>query len=88
MRGAFILPRVKHPPGVSLPQTADSCSDLRQIPDNQEVFLSPASETSVVLEVLAMVEEGLARTDLWEAVKWVCSPPTAIQASYSSSCLP
>lgn len=46
-------------------------SDLRQIPDNQEVFLSPSSDTSLVVEVLAMVEDGQASTDLWEAVKWV-----------------
>lgn len=45
------------------------CSELRQIPDNQEVFLSPVSETSVVVEVLAMVEEGEAGKDLWEAAK-------------------
>ena len=44
-------------------------SDLRQIPDNQEVFLSSGSETSLVVEVLAMVEDGLASTDLWEAAK-------------------
>ena len=44
-------------------------SDLRQIPDNQEVFLSPNSDTSVVIEVLTMAEEGMAREDLWNAVK-------------------
>jgi hypothetical protein len=42
---------------------------MRQIPDNQEVFLSSKSETSIVVEILAMVEEGLASTDLYEAVK-------------------
>jgi len=46
-----------------------SRSDLRQIPDNQEVFLSPKSETSVVIEILAMVEDGLASTDLYEAIR-------------------
>jgi hypothetical protein len=44
-------------------------SDLRQIPDNQEVYLSADSETSVVVEILQMVEEGRCSTDLWEAVK-------------------
>jgi len=44
-------------------------SDLRQIPDNQEVFLSADSETSIVVEILQMVEEGRCSTDLWEAVK-------------------
>lgn len=50
------------------PNRADR-SDLRQIPDNQEVFLSPNSDTSLVIEVLALVEEGLAGSDLWEAAK-------------------
>lgn len=43
------------------------------MPDNQEVFLSPSSETSIVIEVLSMVEEGAAATDLWEAAKFVSS---------------
>jgi hypothetical protein len=47
-----------------------TCSDMRQIPDNQEVFLSPVSETSVVVEILALVEEGEAGRDLWEAAKY------------------
>lgn len=46
-------------------------SDMRQIPDNQEVFLSSESETSVVVEILQMVGEGRCSTDLWEAIKWV-----------------
>ena len=50
-------------------------SDLRQIPDNQEVFISSRTETSLVVEVLSMVEDGLASTDLWEALKYVPSPP-------------
>ena len=44
-------------------------SDLRQIPDNQEVFLSSSSDTSLVVEILALVEEGQAATDLWQAAK-------------------
>lgn len=44
---------------------------MRQVPDNQEVFLSPSSETSVIIEILGMVEEGGAATDLWEAAKCV-----------------
>ena len=44
-------------------------SDIRQIPDNQEVFLSNTSDTSVVVEVLAMVQHGEAGRDLAEAIK-------------------
>lgn len=51
-----------------------SFSELRQIPDNQEVFLCSKSETSVVVEILQMVEEGRCSTDLWEAIK--CALPS------------
>lgn len=44
-------------------------SDLRQIPDNQEVLLSPDSNISLVVEVLQSVREGQAATDLEEAIK-------------------
>jgi hypothetical protein len=53
----------------SLKWTALMYSDMRQIPDNQEVFLSSNSETSVIFEILQMVEEGRCSTDLWEAIK-------------------
>lgn len=46
-------------------------SDMRQVPDNQEVFLASDSDTSYILEILAEVEEGAAKTDLWDAAKWV-----------------
>ena len=42
---------------------------MRQVPDNQEVFLSSDSETSIIVEILEMVEEGTCKDDLWEAVK-------------------
>ncbi|ORY31653.1 hypothetical protein BCR39DRAFT_526129 [Naematelia encephala] len=59
--GAITLP---------LPTTYLDASDLRQVPDNQEVFLASDSETSLIVEVLAMVTDGLAGHDLWEAVKY------------------
>jgi hypothetical protein len=65
---ACFLASTHHPPQLTISQRADP-SDLRQIPDNQEVFLSPTSDTSVILEVLGLVEEGAAATDLWEAAK-------------------
>lgn len=40
---------------------------MRQVPDNQEVFLSPDSDTSIIIEILAPVDEGGADQDLWEA---------------------
>jgi len=62
-------------------------SELRQIPDNQEVFLRHASETSMVVEILAMVEEGPAATDLWEAVKYHFSSLSQDNASLSTTIL-
>jgi hypothetical protein len=38
------------------PLAALSCSDLRQIPDTQEVFLSPDSDVSYIVEILEQVE--------------------------------
>ena len=32
-----------------------TCSDLRQIPDTQEVFLAPDSYNSIILEILQSV---------------------------------
>lgn len=65
---------------------ATTGSDLRQIPNNQEVFLFPHSDTALVLEILEMVEEGGAREDLWEAAKWVnVSPFISFYCSLKSS---
>ncbi|KIR27806.1 hypothetical protein I309_03435 [Cryptococcus deuterogattii LA55] len=55
---------------LDLPQNSIDASDLRQIPNNQEVFLFPHSDTALVLEILEMVEEGDAQGDLWEAAKF------------------
>lgn len=62
MQGPFILPPSSHVeldertltslPPFSLP----SCSDLRQVPDTQEVFLSPDSDLSYIIEILQQVE--------------------------------
>jgi hypothetical protein len=44
-------------------------SDLRQVPDTQEVFLYPDSDVSIIFEILQVVTEGPAATDLREAAK-------------------
>ncbi|WVQ94929.1 hypothetical protein IAU59_002015 [Kwoniella sp. CBS 9459] len=72
---------------LDLPTDYLDASDLRQIPDNQEVFLSSTSDTAVVLEILGMVEEGLASTDLWEAVKFHFSSIAHDNASLASTIL-
>ncbi|WVR09638.1 hypothetical protein IAU60_006711 [Kwoniella sp. DSM 27419] len=70
-----------------LPTLYIDASDLRQIPDNQEVFLSSTSDTAVVLEVLGMVEDGAAGTDLWEAAKFHFSSIAHDNASLASTIL-
>ena len=44
-------------------------SDLRQIPDTQEVFLLKDSDTSIIFEILQMVTDEKAVNDLREAAK-------------------
>lgn len=51
---------------VTLPSSLVDASDLRQIPDTQEVFLSPSSGVSIIFEVL----ERVAATDPEEAAKF------------------
>jgi len=51
---------------VTLPTALLDASDLRQIPDTQEVFLSPNSGVSIIFEVL----ERVPATDPLEAVKY------------------
>ncbi|WVW86404.1 hypothetical protein I302_108450 [Kwoniella bestiolae CBS 10118] len=72
---------------LNLPSDYLDASDLRQIPDNQEVFLSSTSDTAIVLEVLGMVEDGLASTDLWDAVKFHFSSISHDNASLHSTIL-
>lgn len=43
--------------------------DLRQIPDNQEVLLSPSSDVTCIVEVLESVKEGAAKDDLEAALR-------------------
>ncbi|WWC64831.1 uncharacterized protein I303_107445 [Kwoniella dejecticola CBS 10117] len=72
---------------LDLPREYLDASDLRQIPDNQEVFLSSTSDTAIVLEVLGMVEEGQAGVDLWEAAKFHFSSIAHDNASLESTIL-
>nr|XP_022343171.1 ran guanine nucleotide release factor-like [Crassostrea virginica] len=42
---------------VHLPNNAKDVSDLRQIPDNQEVFAHPVTDQSVIIEILEYVDK-------------------------------
>ncbi|RSH76761.1 uncharacterized protein EHS24_005339 [Apiotrichum porosum] len=60
-------------------------SDMRQVPDNQEVFLSPDSDTSIIIEILAPVDEGGADQDLWEAATFHFASVAHDNAALSST---
>jgi hypothetical protein len=49
---------------------------MRQVPNNQEVFLSPTSDTAAIVEILTLVTEDGADTDLWDAAKYVDRSPS------------
>lgn len=42
---------------VLLPSNAKDISDLRQIPDNQEVFAHPVTDQSIIIEILEYVDK-------------------------------
>jgi hypothetical protein len=45
------------------------CSELRQVPDNQEVLLGLEDNTTIIVEVLESVKEGEAGADLESAIR-------------------
>ncbi|KDN37019.1 Mog1p/PsbP-like protein [Tilletiaria anomala UBC 951] len=53
-----------------LPQSFIDASELRQVPDNQEVMISSSSDTSIILEVLESVKEGDANENMEAAVRY------------------
>ena len=44
-------------------------SDLRQVPDTQEVFMAPDSDLSLIVEVLELVKQDGAGDSLEKALK-------------------
>lgn len=49
--------------------TRPAHSDLRQVPDTQEVFLAPDSDLSYIVEVLELVKDEQSEHDLDKAVR-------------------
>ncbi|KAM3179114.1 hypothetical protein ACTXT7_001252 [Hymenolepis weldensis] len=50
---------------IHLPSPAIDVSNFRQVPDNQEIFVNPANNQSIIVDIL----EALPESDLVEAVK-------------------
>ena len=55
-------------PGLALSRAVPR-SDVRQVPDTQEVFTLPDSDVSILFEILQIVSEGDAKDDLQEAAR-------------------
>ncbi|VDN97402.1 unnamed protein product [Rodentolepis nana] len=51
---------------IQLPSPANDVSNFRQVPDNQEIFVNPANNQSIIVDIL----EALSEPDLVEAVKF------------------
>ncbi|GAA5974488.1 hypothetical protein JCM11641_003251 [Rhodosporidiobolus odoratus] len=76
----------------SLPTDYVDASDLRQIPDTQEVFLSPDSDVSLIIEVLELVKEEGAADSLEAAARFhfssLAHDSSALSSTISSVTLP
>ncbi|GAA5824460.1 hypothetical protein JCM5353_000316 [Sporobolomyces roseus] len=69
----------------SLPSAFLDASDLRQVPDTQEVFLSPDSDLSLIVEVLELVKEEGAADSLEAAMRFHFSSLAHDNTALSSS---
>ncbi|GAA5869005.1 hypothetical protein JCM8547_003248 [Rhodosporidiobolus lusitaniae] len=69
----------------SIPTTFIDASDLRQVPDTQEVFLSSDSDLSLIFEVLQLVKEEGAQDSLEAAARFHFSSLTHDNAALSST---
>ncbi|BGP54067.1 hypothetical protein JCM8202_003067 [Rhodotorula sphaerocarpa] len=54
----------------SIPANYVDASDLRQVPDTQEVFMAPDSDLSLIVEVLELVKDDGAEDDLEKALRF------------------
>ncbi|GAA5929497.1 hypothetical protein JCM3775_002357 [Rhodotorula graminis] len=76
----------------SIPASFLDASDLRQVPDTQEVFLAPDSDLSLIVEVLELVKDEGSADDLEAAARFLFSSlahdNTALSSSISSVSLP
>ncbi|BGP22991.1 ran-binding protein Mog1p [Rhodotorula toruloides] len=68
-----------------VPPTFIDASDLRQVPDTQEVFLAPDSDLSLITEILELVKGDGAEDDLERAIRFHFSSLALDNAALSSS---
>ena len=55
---------------LTAPRSLIDASELRQVPDTQEVLLSPDSDVSLIVEILEQVSEGTSQDALDKAVRF------------------
>ncbi|GAA5901621.1 hypothetical protein JCM5296_003335 [Sporobolomyces johnsonii] len=76
----------------SLPSNFVDASDLRQVPDTQEVFLAPDSDLSLIVEILELVKDDAAADSLEAAVRFhfsaLAHDNTALASDVSSLAVP
>ncbi|GAA5829607.1 hypothetical protein JCM11251_000219 [Rhodosporidiobolus azoricus] len=76
----------------SLPTAFLDASDLRQVPDTQEVFLSPDSDLSLIVEVLELVKDDGAADSLEAAARFhfssLAHDNSALSSTVTSVSLP
>ncbi|GAA5950057.1 hypothetical protein JCM21900_001379 [Sporobolomyces salmonicolor] len=76
----------------SLPANFVDASDLRQVPDTQEVFLAPDSDLSLIVEILELVKDDAAADSLEAAARFHFSALAhdngALSSDVSSLALP
>ncbi|BGP46231.1 hypothetical protein JCM10450v2_002071 [Rhodotorula kratochvilovae] len=77
---------------LSVPPAFLDASDLRQVPDTQEVFLAPDSDLSLIVEVLELVKGEGSADDLEKAARFhfssLAHDNTALSSTVSSVTLP
>ena len=56
-----------------LPEAFTNVSELRQVPDNQEVFVDQTSDVSLILELLEL-ERGLTPQQVRAILNLLCHP--------------
>ncbi|GAA5822053.1 hypothetical protein JCM3770_002263 [Rhodotorula araucariae] len=76
----------------AIPTAFLDASDLRQVPDTQEVFLAPDSDLSLIVEVLELVREDGSADDLERAARFhfssLAHDNTALSSTVSSVSVP
>ncbi|GAA5835593.1 hypothetical protein JCM9279_004590 [Rhodotorula babjevae] len=69
----------------SIPPSFLDASDLRQVPDTQEVFLAPDSDLSLIVEVLELVKDEGSADDLEAAARFLFSSLAHDNSALSST---